>query len=128
MRNHQIFLFTSDRNEGWGAVLNESMSNGCAVVASDLIGSAPFLIEDGVNGLLFKSENVDSLYAKVKMLLDNPTLTENMAENAILTMRNTWSPKIAAERFIKLASNLSNGEDTPFENGPCSKAFPCVIK
>ena len=55
MRKHEIFLFTSDRNEGWGAVLNESMSNGCAVVASNLIGSVPFLIQDGENGMVFKS-------------------------------------------------------------------------
>lgn len=65
MRQHEIFLFTSDKNEGWGAVLNESMSNGCAVVASDEIGSVPFLVEDGVNGLVFKSEDLDSLETKV---------------------------------------------------------------
>ena len=27
MRRHEIFLFTSDKNEGWGAVLNESNPN-----------------------------------------------------------------------------------------------------
>ena len=30
MENAQIFLFTSDRGEGWGVVLNESMNSGCA--------------------------------------------------------------------------------------------------
>jgi glycosyltransferase involved in cell wall biosynthesis len=40
-----VFIFTSDRNEGWGAVLNEAMGSGCAVVAADLIGSVPYLIE-----------------------------------------------------------------------------------
>ena len=44
MRNHHIFLFTSDRNEGWGAVVNEAMSNGCVVVGSNKIGSIPYLI------------------------------------------------------------------------------------
>ena len=29
-----IFLFTSDYREGWGAVLNEAMNSGCAVIAS----------------------------------------------------------------------------------------------
>ena len=45
MRKHEIFLFTSDRNEGWGAVSNESMSNGCMLVGSDGIGSIPFLVK-----------------------------------------------------------------------------------
>lgn len=42
MEKANIFLFTSDFNEGWGAVLNESMNSGCAVVASHAIGSVPF--------------------------------------------------------------------------------------
>jgi len=33
METSQIFLFTSDKGEGWGAVLNESMNSGCAVIA-----------------------------------------------------------------------------------------------
>ena len=32
MERADVFLFTSDFNEGWGAVLNESMNSGCAVV------------------------------------------------------------------------------------------------
>ena len=74
MRNHDIFLFTSDHNEGWGAVLNESMSNGCVPVASDAIGSVPYLIKNGDNGLTFKSGDLDSLEKAVTTLLDNPTL------------------------------------------------------
>ena len=38
------------------------------------------------------------------------------------TMNNLWSPKQAAERFLKLAECLSKGMETPFIEGPCSKA------
>ena len=62
MREHSIFLFTSDRNEGWGAVANESMSNGCVLVASDGIGSSPYLINDGQTGLLFTSPKQSSSF------------------------------------------------------------------
>lgn len=72
MRHHQIFLFTSDRNEGWGAVANESMSNGCALVGSDLIGSVPFLVEDNINGLIYRGTDIDSLTERIKYLFDNP--------------------------------------------------------
>ena len=57
MERADVFLFTSDFNEGWGAVLNESMNSGCAVVASHAIGSVPFLIKDGVNGLIYENGN-----------------------------------------------------------------------
>lgn len=122
MRCHDIFLFTSDRNEGWGAVLNEAMSNGCAVVASHMIGAAPYLIEDGVNGLLFKSENLESLYLQVKRLLDNNEYRNNISSNAVKTMQEVWNPSIAAKRFILLLERLVNGYDTDFVEGPCSKA------
>ena len=124
MRHHQIFLFTSDRNEGWGAVLNESMSNGCAVVASNMIGSIPFLIEDGINGLVFKSEDLVSLETKVIALLDNAEYRRTIAGNAVKTMRTIWSPKNAAKNFLKLCEAIKNGQqlDSLIDNGPCSMA------
>lgn len=123
MRQHEIFLFTSDRNEGWGAVLNESMSNGCAVVASNLIGSVPFLIQDGNNGLIFKSENIDSLEKNVMYLLDNPSRRVELAKNAILTMRSVWSPKNASKSFFELVEALTTKNSALIpKNGPCSKA------
>lgn len=124
MREHEIFLFTSDRNEGWGAVLNESMSNGCAVVASHLIGSVPFLIKDGENGLIFKSGDLNSLQHQVEFLLNNPNKRVTIIKNAILTMRNIWSPANAASRFLSLAESLLNDCDVKFIDGPCSKAYP----
>lgn len=124
MRQHEIFLFTSDRNEGWGAVLNESMTNGCAVVASNLIGSVPFLIKDEENGVVFQSGNIDSLYQKVKLLLDNSELRNTISKNAIKTMREVWNPQNAAKRFLQLVKALQNETDSPFIDGPCSKALP----
>lgn len=128
MRESEIFLFTSDKGEGWGAVLNESMSNGCAVVASNMIGAAPFLINDGINGLLFKSENLDSLEEKVCYLLDHPQERIEMAKNAIMTLRNEWSPKNAAQRLLYMTKCLLNGVDSKFNEGPCSKAYPYKSK
>ena len=122
MRHHDIFLFTSDRNEGWGAVLNEAMSNGCAVVASDKIGAVPFLVKNRVNGLVFRSESVGSLFENVKYLIDNKQERERMSRNAYDTMLNMWSPANAAQRLLQLMQGLLDGRVLEFEEGPCSKA------
>lgn len=123
MRRHEIFLFTSDKNEGWGAVLNESMSNGCAVVASNMIGSVPFLVEDGVNGLIFQSESIDSLESKVESLLTNQEFRQRLAENAVVTMRTLWSPNNAAQQFLQLVQAINNHNiNSVAKNGPCSQA------
>lgn len=127
MREHDIFLFTSDRNEGWGAVLNEAMSNGCTVVASDAIGSVPYLVEDQNNGLVFKSEDLDSLYENVSYLIDNPSRRKEMAIEAYKTIKDIWSPHNAALNFIQLSKDLINGHDTSIEIGPCSKAYPITL-
>ena len=108
MRKHEIFLFTSDRNEGWGAVLNEAMSNGCVPVASDEIGSVPYLIKSGYNGLVFKSRNLKSLYKNVTQLIDNPDKLMEMSKVAVYTMQNVWSPRVAAENFLDLANHVIN--------------------
>lgn len=124
MRGHNIFLFTSDRNEGWGAVLNEAMSNGCAVVASDKIGSVPFLVKDRVNGLVFKSEDLDSLTSRVRELLDVPTVCEDYARAAYRTMREEWSPRNAAGSLVNLIGVIMAGrlEEYKKSEGPCSWA------
>ena len=120
----QIFLFTSDRGEGWGAVLNESMSSGCAVVAGEKIGSVPFLIKDGVNGLIFRDRDADDLTAKVAGLLRDPGRIETLGQNARETLVNVWSPQEAARRFVRLAEELdkSTGPVSLWEDGPCSVA------
>lgn len=124
MRCHDIFLFTSDRNEGWGAVANEAMSNGCVLVGSDAIGSVPFLVKDGENGCVFKSCDLDSLMNKVEYLLNNRTEIRRLAVNGYLTMKTVWSPENAARNLMTLIDDLRNGRDTSVADGPCSKALP----
>lgn len=122
MRSSSIFLFTSDRLEGWGAVANESMANSCVLVASDAIGSSPYLIEDGYNGFMFKSCNVNSLTDKVEWLLTHSTELAQMQKNAYERMKDVWSPQKAAQALLQLIDDLKNGKDTSLLEGPCSKA------
>lgn len=122
MRQHEIFLFTSNRLEGWGAVVNEAMSSGCVIVASDVIGSVPYLIEDGVTGWQYKDGSVDSLFAKVKWLLDHPGERLQMQKNAYGIMQKLWSPANAAKSLLQLIQDLQNGKGSSITEGPCSEA------
>ena len=120
MEESKIFLFTSDRNEGWGAVLNEAMNSGCAVVADRAIGSAPFLIRDGENGLIYR--DAQDLYRKVKFLLEQKAERETIGIRAYQTMAELWNPETAAERFLAFAEALLKGEKLIYEEGPLSHA------
>lgn len=122
MEKAGIYLITSDSQEGWGAVLNEAMNSGCAVVSSDKIGSASYLLSNGKNGFTYEPHDIDMLYSKVKFLLDNPEMQNQIGKNAYYTVINLWNSEIAAERILKLSKSLLNGEEYPelYEQGPCS--------
>lgn len=124
MEKAGIYLFTSDRQEGWGAVLNESMNSGCAVIASDAIGSVPYLLEDGKNGLVYKSGNVDQLTEKVEHLLERTEEQKRLGLAAYQTITDIWNAEVAAERLVQLAEYILNGAQRGnlFEKGVCSKA------
>lgn len=134
MRSSDIFLITSDKNEGWGAVANESMSEGCVLVASDAIGSAPFLIEDGVNGFLFKSPKTNSSIAApdneaadlltdiLAGIIDDRERLKAVGKAARKTIDQLWTPSHAAQSLLNLIDDLKEGRETRAKAGPCSKA------
>lgn len=121
MQSADIFLFTSDRNEGWGAVLNESMSAGCAVVASKEIGSVPYLIKHGENGLIYNRKDINSLYENVRKLIYDDALRADIQKNAVDTIKTVWNAETAADRLLTLIDSINNGAEPPFTSGPCSK-------
>ena len=100
------------------------MSNGCTVVASHEIGSIPFLIKNGINGLVFESKKIDSLVGQVEKLINDRALCDDLARNAYHSMINTWNPKNAVNNFIQLAKSLISEKEVSIENGPCSVAKP----
>lgn len=120
MEKSQIHIFTSDRNEGWGAVLNESMNSACAVVADKNIGATPYLIEDKCNGFLYK--NTKELFKYVKDLLKNNSLRNKIAKKAYETIIFQWNSTTAAERFIEMLSCMTNDKfDIVYNSGVLSK-------
>lgn len=125
METAGIYLFTSDFGEGWGAVLNESMNSGCAVVASHAIGAVPFLLKHEENGLIYVNGDVDDLYEKTKRLLLSPAEQRDFGERAYSTITETWNAEIAARRFLTLAEQIEKtGQCDIFSDGPCSRAYP----
>ena len=126
MEASEIFLLTSDRNEGWGAVLNEAMNSGCAVVASHAVGSVPFLLHHKENGLIYRDGDTDMLCSRIQWLLEHPVAREGMGKLAYDTLRGEWNAQIAASRLVSLSRAILNGERRPklFDSGVCSPAEP----
>lgn len=126
MEKSSIYLFTSDYNEGWGAVLNEAMNSGCAVLANHAIGAVPFMMTDGVNGRIYKNGKLDKMYSILHSMIDNPELCKNYGKEAYKNVSESWTPQEAAKRLVSLSEALLNGKDAKslYCSGPCSVAVP----
>lgn len=74
-------------NETWGLVVNEAMNAGCAIIATDKVGSAKDLIQDGVNGYRITSQDQESLKtALVKCLKSG--VSEKMGQASLEIIKN----------------------------------------
>ena len=123
MGKSQIFLLTSNHKEGWGAVLNEAMSEGCACISSKQAGSTGFLIRDGENGFSYDCNDLDMLVCRVAQLLNDKEMLRSVQTEAMKTIAHAWNAQTAADRFVAFCRAMQNEEDLPvFESGPMSRA------
>ena len=122
MEKCHLHLFTSNFLEGWGAVVNEGMNSGCAEVVNVEVGAAPFLIQHGVNGLVYKDGSYEDMEKQVKLLLDNPKKAEELGLAAYETMANEWNAEEAAKRLLAFYEEWKQGEIHLPKSGPFSEA------
>lgn len=119
MEKANIFIGTSGSFEGWGAVINESMNAGCAIVANEKMGSVPFLIGDNDTGLMYS--NYQDFLSKVELLINDKELRKRLSKNAYEYITTKWTGKIAAENIIKVFDSVIQGKEVEVKDGPGSK-------
>lgn len=122
MEGCRIHLFTSNYLEGWGSVVNEGMNSGCCVVANAQVGAAPFLIEDGKNGVTYANGRYEDFAAKVKRLFEEPESIERMGKAAYETIAEKWNAEHAAQECLRFYEGWKSGAIALPKEGPFSKA------
>ena len=136
MERCRIFVFTSDHGEGWGAVVNEAMNSGCAVVAGSEAGCVPFLIKHEQTGLIYNREDEKDLLEKTKLLLTDRELAARLAEQGRKEIVSLWNGPAAAQRLLLVCTELLSGasasvitgregypQDGPMSVDHCLKPF-----
>ena len=82
LRQTSIFILAS-RSEGCPNSLIEAMSQGCACIATDCEGEPKEMINNNVDGIIAKSEDVDDIAKKIQMLIDDEKLRRKLSAGAI---------------------------------------------
>jgi glycosyltransferase involved in cell wall biosynthesis len=124
MRQHHVYVLPSGGGEGWGAVINEAMAEGCAVIANEEGGAAKTMIRDHENGLLFAPGDWKGLGDLLCEVGRNEAFRIQLAEQGQRTIVECWSPEVAAERFLSVCEALLANRPVPsFNDGPMSPAW-----
>jgi glycosyltransferase involved in cell wall biosynthesis len=78
--------------DAFGVVVNEAMLCGCPVAASDHVGAARDLIENGRTGFVYPCGDIDALAAVLRQALENRGQLSAMGRAARARMES-WSPR-----------------------------------
>lgn len=90
----EVFVLSS-RYEGFGMVLIEAMSQGCACVAVDYKGRQKEIIGSDSTGICIEPDDVEAMSKAIKYLIDNEAERKEMQQKAIRRSHDFDSIEIA---------------------------------
>lgn len=100
-----LLVLPSVSHEGFGLVLIEAMSRGIPVIAAKT-GGIKNVITDGYNGLLFEAGNGDDLEMKLRQILDDVQLRNELVGNGMKAVAGKYKIENVMENYFKLLESL----------------------
>ena len=84
-----VFILPS-RYETWGLTINESMSAGNAILASEECGASYDLVKNNINGYTFKNHDENDLSKKLFLIFKKKNKINKFKKNSLKIISN-WS-------------------------------------
>jgi len=106
LKTADVCLVTS-RHEPLSNVVLEAWSVGCPVISTDSEGPS-WLIENGVDGLMVKRDDLEALATAMQSLMDNEALRKSLSERALVKWANSYSKDVIIEKYITYFDKLIN--------------------
>lgn len=104
-----VYIFSSNREEGWGVVVQEAMDRSCVPIANEQAGVTRKIIDDGVDGFIFNDGDVNCIAKKIEWLATHPEERKAMGLRGWQKMQQ-WSPRVGAERLALLIECIEKGD------------------
>ena len=105
MAKAKFLIFPSEWYEGFSITLLEAFVNKLPVLSSN-IGSMQEIIEDNINGILFKSGDVHDLIDKINKMIKNPDLLNNIKDKAYEKYQTLYSKKKNYEILVNIYKEI----------------------
>ena len=124
MKENDVYVFPSDRGEGWGIAPQEAMDRCCVPIGNEQAGVTRKCIKDGVCGFVFEDGDIGRIAEKLEWLIDHPEERRAMGLAAWKEMQR-WSPREGARRFAILLDAVKSGDfsKVPQDGGLCSQVW-----
>lgn len=90
------------RSDTWGLVINEAMSFGLPVITTNTCVAGTELIDNGINGYIVESENVNQMHDKIMELLEENELRYKMGTNNLAKIKPHTYEKMASVIYMYL--------------------------
>mgnify|MGYP006083604635 FL=1 len=101
MSKAKFLIFPSEWYEGFSITLLEAFVNRLPVLSSN-IGSMQEIIENNVNGMLFKSGDVSDLIEKINKMIENPDMLKTLKDKAYEKYQILYSKKKNYETLVSI--------------------------
>lgn len=99
------FVVLSSLWEGLPLTPIETFSVGKTIIATSVDGTRE-IVQDGINGLLVESKDINSLADAINYLIDNPSSQIKMEKNALNKYKTELSFDILKQNYIKYYKEL----------------------
>ena len=97
----KAMLFPTRCYEGQPLIILEALSVGCPVITSK-IGNPQNMIDDGVNGLHFKTGDINDMYSKISAIYYKTEKRKEMSKNARESYLNRYTPEKNSEMLMDI--------------------------
>lgn len=106
LRREADIALVCSKNEALGRVTIESMMSENVVIGTDIAGTAE-IIEDGVNGYLYHPDDIEDLCDKLRFVINNWELQEEMVSCAKEYVWKNYDSNRYAEKIFQIYEELS---------------------
>jgi glycosyltransferase involved in cell wall biosynthesis len=83
-------------SDPWGLVVNEAMACSLPIVASQVAGCVPDLLQDGWNGFGVQPRDVEGIVRSMQLLFDDPESARQMGSRSFQRIQDYTPEKCAA--------------------------------
>ncbi|MBW3468313.1 glycosyltransferase family 4 protein [Arthrospiribacter ruber] len=103
-RSH-LFVFPSSYGEGMPLVIIEGMAYGLPIISSPK-GGIPDIIQEGVNGFLVDSDDIDGYIDNIINIINNSELYEAISTNNFAYAFNNLTPDVGRKKLIDFCNKV----------------------